>query len=86
MERKDFSNLGEDIKEIVTEAVNNMDFEKLNQDIKKTAKDALEQAKAGLEAGRDRMRSAGFVSQNQQGMQGREQNTSNGNVEAGNYL
>lgn len=85
MERKDFSNLGEDIKEIVTEAVNNMDFEKLNQDIKKTAKDALEQAKAGLEAGRERMRSSGFASQNQQGMQGREQNASNGKVEAGNY-
>lgn len=62
MERKDFSNLGEDIKEIVTEAVNNMDFEKLNQDIKKTAKDALEQARAGLEAGKERMRNTGTFS------------------------
>lgn len=55
MDRKDFSNLGEDIKEIVSEAVNNMDFNKLSQDIKKTTKDALEEAKAGLEAGKLKM-------------------------------
>ena len=55
MDRKDFSNLGEDIKEIVSEAVNSMDFNKLSQDIKKTTKDALEEAKAGLEAGKLRM-------------------------------
>ncbi len=85
MERKDFSNLGEDIKEIVTEAVNNMDFEKLNQDIKKTAKDALEQAKAGLEAGRERMRSSGFASFSQQEMQKRNENVSGGNAETGSY-
>lgn len=34
-----------------------MDFDKLSQDIKKTTKDALEEAKAGLEAGKLRMQS-----------------------------
>jgi 5-bromo-4-chloroindolyl phosphate hydrolysis protein len=57
MDRKDFSHLGEDIKDIVSEAVGSIDFEKLNQDINKTVKDALEQAKAGLSAGKERMQS-----------------------------
>ncbi len=57
MDRKDFSNLGEEIKEIVSEALGNMDFDKLNQDINRTAKDVLEQAKAGLAAGKERFQS-----------------------------
>lgn len=53
MDQKDFSNLGEDIKNIVSDAIKSMDFEKLNQDIQKTVKDSLEQAKNGLAAGKE---------------------------------
>jgi len=53
MDRKDFSNLGENIKEIVSDAVNNMDFGRLSHDIKNTTKDALDEVKAGLEAGKN---------------------------------
>jgi len=71
MDRKDFSNLGEDIKEIVANAVNSMDFGKLSQDIRKTTKDALDEVKAGLEAGKNTMRNGqwrrGYGPENYQG-------------------
>lgn len=73
MERKDFSNLGEEIKEAVTEAVNSMDFKQLNEDIKKTAKDALEQARAGLEAGRDKYNANQKKKSEQYDLYGKEQ-------------
>ncbi len=71
MDRKDFSNLGEDIKEIVANAVNSMDFGKLSQDIRKTTKDALDEVKAGLEAGKNTMKNGqwrrGYGPENYQG-------------------
>ncbi len=51
MDRRNFSDLGNEIKDIVQNAVNTMNFRQLNKDIENTVKDALEEAKSALGTG-----------------------------------
>lgn len=48
MENRDFSNLGQEIKSIVQDAINTRDFQKLNNDIGNTVNSALEEVKASM--------------------------------------
>lgn len=48
MSKNDFSDLGEQIKDIVQGAVKNMDFEKLNRDISGTVGRALDEVKSSM--------------------------------------
>ena len=48
MSKSDFSDLGDQIKDIVQGAVKNMDFEKLNRDISGTVGRALDEVKENL--------------------------------------
>ncbi len=58
MDRRNFSNLGNEIKDIVQNAVNTMNFRQLNKDIENTVRDALEEVKSALDANyRDRQNS-----------------------------
>ncbi|BCJ92857.1 hypothetical protein acsn021_04260 [Anaerocolumna cellulosilytica] len=48
MNRKNFTDLGDEIKDIVQNAVNSRDFHQLNRDISHTVKGALEEVKSSL--------------------------------------
>ncbi len=54
MSRKNFSNLGDDIKDIVQDAVNTMNFQQLNRDIGNTVNGALDEVRGALGINRDR--------------------------------
>lgn len=51
MDRRDFTDLGDEIKDIVQNAVNNRDFHQLNKDIGNTVKGALDEVRGALHAG-----------------------------------
>ncbi len=51
MGRRDFMNLGDEIKDIVQNAVNNSDFHQLNKDISNTVKGALDEVRDALHYG-----------------------------------
>lgn len=51
MENNDLSNLGEEIKNIVQDAVGNMDFHKLNKDISDTINSAMKEVKKTVQDG-----------------------------------
>ncbi|MFQ9800375.1 MAG: hypothetical protein ACLR23_17250 [Clostridia bacterium] len=48
MDNHDFSNIGQQIKSMVQDAINTMDFKKLNQDIGSTVNSALNELREGL--------------------------------------
>ncbi len=48
MDNHDFSNIGQQIKSMVQDAINTMDFKKLNQDIGSTVNSALNELKEGI--------------------------------------
>lgn len=52
MSKNDYSNLGEEIKSIVKEAVNSTDFKQLNKNISNTVNSALEEVKKGVQRGK----------------------------------
>ena len=49
MKDKDYSNLGNQIKNLVTDAISNMDYDQLNKNIGKTVGQALEEMKKGMD-------------------------------------
>lgn len=51
MDRRNFTDLGEEIKDIVQNAVNSRDFHQLNRDISNTVKGALNEVKDALNSG-----------------------------------
>ncbi len=52
MSKNDYSNLGEEIKSIVKEAINSTDFKQLNKNISNTVNSALEEVKKGVQRGK----------------------------------
>lgn len=50
--KNDYSNLGEEIKSIVKEAINSTDFKQLNKNISNTVNSALEEVKKGVQRGK----------------------------------
>ncbi len=54
MNRRNFSNLGDEIKDIVQNAVNTMNFQQLNRDIENTVNGALNEVRNALGADRGR--------------------------------
>ncbi|MEG2896780.1 MAG: 5-bromo-4-chloroindolyl phosphate hydrolysis family protein [Eubacterium sp.] len=54
MGKKDDSNLGEDIKNIVQEALSSTDFKQLNQNIKNTVNNALDEAKKSIKESQEK--------------------------------
>lgn len=52
MSKNNYSNLGEEIKSIVKEAVNSTDFKQLNKNISNTVNSALEEVKKGVQRGK----------------------------------
>lgn len=50
MDNHDFSNLGQQIKSMVQDAINTMDFKKLNQDIGSTVNSALNELREGIKS------------------------------------
>lgn len=48
MDKRDFLNLGDDIKNIVQDAVNNRDFHKLNKDIGNTVNSAIDEVRKSI--------------------------------------
>lgn len=56
MDRRSFSNIGEDIKNIVQDAVNTGDFHQLSRDIGRTVNSALDEARNSIRWTRDNMR------------------------------
>lgn len=54
MGRRDFMDLGDEIKDIVQNAVNNSDFHQLNKDISNTVKGALDEVRDALHYGNHR--------------------------------
>ena len=59
MSRNEFSDLGEQIKDIVQGAVKNMDFEKLNRDISGTVGRALDEVKSNMGISRNQWTGSG---------------------------
>ncbi len=51
MDRRNFTDLGEEIRDIVQNAVNSRDFHQLNRDISSTVKGALDEVKDALNSG-----------------------------------
>lgn len=56
MDRRNFPDLGEEIRDIVQNAVNTMDFHQLNRDISNTVRGALDEVKNSLGTGYGRYR------------------------------
>ena len=52
MSKNDYSNLGEEIKSILKEAINSTDFKQLNKNISNTVNSALEEVKKGVQRGK----------------------------------
>ncbi|WP_195267127.1 5-bromo-4-chloroindolyl phosphate hydrolysis family protein [Eubacterium sp. 1001713B170207_170306_E7] len=52
MSKNDYSNLGEEIKSIVKEAINSTDFKQLNKNISNTVNSALDEVKKGVQRGK----------------------------------
>ena len=52
MSKNDYSNLGEEIKSIVKEAINSTDFKQLNKNISNTVNSELEEVKKGVQRGK----------------------------------
>lgn len=50
MDNHDFSNIGQQIKSMVQDAINTMDFKKLNQDIGSTVNSALNELREGIKS------------------------------------
>ncbi|MFR2467104.1 MAG: 5-bromo-4-chloroindolyl phosphate hydrolysis family protein [Clostridia bacterium] len=50
MDNHDFSNIGQQIKSMVLDAINTMDFKKLNQDIGSTVNSALNELREGIKS------------------------------------
>ena len=58
MDNKDFSNLGDQIRDSVQDAIDSMDFKQLNRTISDTVNFALDEARSQLES-EGRLRHAG---------------------------
>lgn len=65
MGKNDYSELGEDIKNVVQDALNSQEFKALNQNIKKTVNSALEEAKRSISEAQRQSREAQGQTQRQ---------------------
>ncbi|MDD3220538.1 MAG: 5-bromo-4-chloroindolyl phosphate hydrolysis family protein [Lachnospiraceae bacterium] len=72
MNDKDYSNLGNQIKNLVSDAVGNMNYDELNKNISATVNRALEEARKGLQKGAEAAKNASAFSAS-----GNNQNTGN---------
>lgn len=66
MDKRNFSNLEDEIKDIVQNAINTMDFYQLNKNIENTVNSAISEVKSALGANRERRESGNTYSNNRQ--------------------